>query len=710
MRLPFHLYGTLPPFLADYHERIMKHPIVLALFSNIFVLFLLFQVAFAEENSPAGGVKITADTLSYESRSATYQAKGNVRMRYDGVTLLADSVIFREEQSEAFASGGVVMERDGDVLHGDSLTLNTTTELGEVSNGDLFIKKPNFHIRSSKMTKVGTEDYRMERGSFTTCDGDSPSWRFTARDLDVTLEEYATGKDVVFYVKDLPLLYTPYIIFPVKRERQSGFLIPLIRNSSKKGFNFDLPFYWAISPSQDATFDLDIQSKRGVGTGLDYRYMRQRGSEGIFRGYGIFDTSQSRFRGAVVEKHLEAVSDSLNIRSDINMATDRDFYTDFAEVAGEYNRQDLESTVSLTKKWQDYALTAELRYVEDLYAPNNSATLQKLPAVSLTGIRRKIGATPLFFSLDSSLVNFYREEGVNGQRFTLHPTVTTYFQPVSALDVSAFAGYGQRLYNAYGADPGRGSHGEGLADAGVSASTRFARVYDTAWGAVRKVRHLLVPEVSYSFVQERSQDQLPFFDFDDRVVGQNLLTLSLTNYLTGKVIQADGSPVYRDLLYLRISQGYQASGSRRDLLTLVDEGRTLTDLRLESRFTPTPEISLNLDSRFNTYQGRFSTANLSADYSDGSDNRAGLGYRFSRGEVEYLEGRIGVALVKPFVFNYTNRYSFDKGGFIESYYALEYKHQCWSVTFSYRDRPDNREYMVTFNLAGIGAIGPIKAF
>ncbi len=688
----------------------MKHPIALAIFSNIFPLFLLFQAASATEITPAGSVKITADTLSYESKSASYQAKGNVHMRYDGVSLLADSVIFREEQNEAFAAGGVVMERDGDVLHGDTLSLNTATEQGEVANGDLFIKKPNFHIRSGKMSKLGKEDYRMERGSFTTCDGDSPSWRFTARDLNVTLEEYATGKDVVFYVKDIPLLYTPYIIFPVKRERQSGFLIPAIRNSSKKGFNVDLPFYWAINPSQDATFDLDIQSKRGVGTGLDYRYMGQRGSEGTFRGYGIFDTSQSRFRGDVVEKHWEALSDTLIFRSDINMASDRDFYTDFAEEAGEYNRQDLESTASLTQNWQDYALAAELRYVEDLYAPNNSATQQKLPSVSFTGIRRKIGATPLFFSLDSSFVNFYREEGLNGQRLTLHPTVATYFQPIAGVGVSAFAGYGQRLYNAYGADPGRGSRGTGVADAGVTASTSFARVYDTEWGALRKVRHQLVPEVGYAFVQQRNQEELPFFDYDDRVVGQNLVTLSLTNYLAGKFIQADGSPVYRDLLYLRLSQGYQASGSRRDLLTLVDEGRTLTDLRLESRFTPTPALSLDLDSRFNTYQGRFSTANLSADYKDGGGNSAGIGYRFSRDQVEYMEGRIGVALVKPFVFNYTNRYSFDKGSFLESDYALEYKHQCWNVTFSYRDRPDNREFMVTFSLAGLGAIGPIKTF
>jgi LPS-assembly protein len=670
-----------------------------------------FHLACAAEAVNAGPVKITADTLSHESRSATYQAQGNVRLRYDGITLLADSVMFREAENEAVAIGGVVMEKEGDVLRGDRLTLNLATEQGAIDKGYLFIKKSNFHIRGSQIAKVGKDDYHLERGSFTSCDGDSPSWRFTAENLDVTLEEYATGRHALFYVRNVPLLYTPYIVFPVKRERQSGLLIPRVGSSSKKGFQFDLPYYWAISPSQDATFELDVQSKRGVGAGLDYRYMRQRGSEGSLRGYGIYDTSQSRFRGEVIERHLEAVSASLNLKSDINMASDRDFYSDFAEAAGDYNRQSLDSTVSLTKKWQDYLLAAELRYVEQLQdVPNNRATLQKLPVASFSGIRRKLGVTPFFFSLESQFTNFYRQEGLSGQRFTLHPTVSGYFQPVAALDLAAYAGYSQRLYNAYGADQGSGSHGEGVADAGVSASSRFARVYAAEWGKVRRVRHLLIPAVSYSYIQEQNQERLPFFDFDDRLVGQSMISWSLTSYLTGKVVLGDGTPVYRDLLYLRISQGYELSGSRRDLLTLVDELRPLTDIRLESRFTPTRSLAVNFDGRFNSQHGHFSTANLAADFSDDSGNLAGIGYRFSREQVEYLEGRLGVALVKPFIFNYTSRYSFDRGGFLESRYALEYKQQCWSVILSYSDRPDNRQFMVNFTLAGIGAIGPVKAF
>jgi len=292
----------------------------------------------------------------------------------------------------------------------------------------------------------------------------------------------------------------------------------------------------------------------------------------------------------------------------------------------------------------------------------------------------------------------------------LHPFMTAYLNLPKGMELAAWGGYRQRLYHAFGEDDGSGNHGVGLADAGTAVSTALSRVYETRWGALNRVRHTLTPEVGYNFVQEKSQETLPFFDFDDRVLGQSMTTWAVSSYLTGKFLEGDSPPSYRDLLYLRLSQGYQLSGARRDLLTMVDEGRRFTDIRLEANLTPLKELSLFTDSRYNPYRSRLSTVVAGFDLNDERGDSAGLAYRFSREQVEYLEGKVGVSLVKPFVFNYTGRYSFDKGNFLESYYALEYRHQCWSVAFTYRDRSDDRAFMVNVTLAGIGSIGKIKAF
>ncbi len=698
----------------------------------LLTLLLVFPCAAPGENlQDVSGISIKADTLSYEKESSTYNASGNVLIEGRGLTLLADTAKLRQTDSLATADGNVVLVKESDVLRADHLLLNLGTEQGEVQNGDLFIKKGNFHIRSDRMKKVGKEDYRLERGTFTTCNGDSPSWKFTASDLDVTLEEFATGRNAVFYLKDIPLFYTPYISFPVKRERQSGFLVPQPGNSSKRGISLDIPYYWAISPSQDATFDLDLLSKRGAGTGLDYRYIWQKGSEGRFRGYLIYDNMQNRFRGEMSQQHQEVISPTLNFKANINQVTDRDFFRDYADAAGIYNQQLLESTISLTKYWQRFLFASEAKYVDDLTpitatttttttsstTTNTSTTtstttlptLQKLPTLYFTGIRQRMGAAPLYFSLDSRFDNLYRGQGQRGQRFDLFPIITTYATPAEFLGVSIWGGYRERLYNAYGDGVGDGYHESGVPDVGGSVSTSVARVYDVGAGDLKRVRHMLIPEVSYEFLPERNQDALPNFDFNDRLVPSNMVTYSLTNVLTGKFTHGDQPPLYRDLLYLRLSQGYEFGGSRRDILTLVDEGRPLTDIRVEARLNPWKALSISTDSRYNVYHNYFSTTGLAADYTDGSDNKVGVAYRHARGELQYLEGRLGVALVKPFVFNYTARYSFDRGDFLESNYALEYKHQCWSVIFSYQERPDNRSFVINFTLSGIGSVLPIRA-
>jgi LPS-assembly protein len=138
--------------------------------------------------------------------------------------------------------------------------------------------------------------------------------------------------------------------------------------------------------------------------------------------------------------------------------------------------------------------------------------------------------------------------------------------------------------------------------------------------------------------------------------------------------------------------------------------RRFTDIRIEGRFSPTKLVTLTTDSRYNPSQIRFSTAAVGLDLSDGDGNLAGANYQFARGQVQYMQGKATLSLAKPFVFNYNLRYSFDKGGFLESLYSVEYKRQCWSVTFSYRDRQDDREFLVNFTLAGIGSLGPMRAY
>jgi len=653
-------------------------------------------------------VKISADSIIQDRSGATINASGDVAIRWQDYTLFADRVQYAEKDMLATASGGVKLIRLDDILTSDTLRISLDKRQGVATNSTLKTVEGNMRIKGALVEKLGDDRYRLEKGSFTTCDADPPSWKFSATDLDVTLEGFATGRNVVFSVADFPVFYTPYILFPVKRERQTGFLFPRIGSSTIKGFFADIPFYWVISPSAEATFDLDIQTKRGVGTGVESSWIGSGGSHGDFGAYSIYDTELSRERAKAGARIKIAAESDVDFNTDLQLATDRSFNRDFSEASGVYNQQAFDSSVSISKRWHAWYAAGEARILNDLDGSDNQRTLQRLPELTIAGVGQRIGTLPLYTGFAGRYTNFYRREGVIGQRFVLDPTLTYHLSLPDGLSLSGWGGYQQRLYIASGGN-GEGEKGVGHLLAGARASAGFSKVFAASIGTLTKAQHLFTPAFEYSFVEDRPQNNLPFFDYDDRVLGQNIVSLSLSNSFTGRFDSAAGTE-YRELLNVRISQGYQLSGSRRDLLNPADENRRFTDIRLETVAHPFKWFSVETDSRFSPYHPDTTSSSVSGKINDGSGNEAGIGYRRISGALNYLEGNLSLNLVKPFVFQYTGRYSFERDDFLEKYFMLEYRHQCWSVAFSYRDRPDNREFLVNFNLAGIGGLGKVKAF
>ncbi|MDO8956438.1 MAG: putative LPS assembly protein LptD, partial [Deltaproteobacteria bacterium] len=242
----------------------------------------------------SGPIRVQADYIAYDRTEDSYVAEGKVEVWEGNRKLAADRVFLNARTNEAEAIGNAILVQGEDVLRGERMKINLETSLGIIIQGSLFLKKQNFYLRGEEIERVGEDTYRVRGGSFTTCEGDWPAWRFTGRETLVTLEEYASVWGATFQVKNIPLFYSPYLIFPVKTKRQSGFLIPRIGYSNTGGIELDNAYFWAIAKNMDATFYLDLATIRGVGEGVEYRYVRQRESKGIFSGYHIRETEQYR--------------------------------------------------------------------------------------------------------------------------------------------------------------------------------------------------------------------------------------------------------------------------------------------------------------------------------------------------------------------------------------------------------------------------------
>ena len=177
--------------------------------------------------------------------------------------LEADRLVLNNKTGEAEAEGNVYLQEQADVIRADKLQVNINTKAGLIFNGDLFMSKDNLHFKGDMIERKSETVFHVENGTFTTCD--KGEWYLKADEIDVDMDRYATGSGVSFNMIGLPVFYTPYLLFPVRR--QSGLLIPELGYSSSEGFVMKNFLFWAINDYQDMTFYSDYRAEHGHGTG-----------------------------------------------------------------------------------------------------------------------------------------------------------------------------------------------------------------------------------------------------------------------------------------------------------------------------------------------------------------------------------------------------------------------------------------------------------
>ncbi len=708
------------------------------------VLFLFLTVVSTlsalEKDIPEGPVTIEADSLTYDRDKDTVSAAGKVLITFTGGILKADAVTLYRRTNKAFAQGNVYLRSDQDVLEGDRVDFDITAKTGTVDNGKMFIARNHFYIKGEKIEKRGEADYRLENATVTTCDGDTPDWRLAGRELDLTVDGYGTLKDGRFLARDVPVLYVPYLIFPAKTTRQSGLLFPRLSYSrDKNGLDVEVPFYWAVSESADATISLRYLEKRGFKEGLEVRYFPSPGSFGTFYGDYINDSKhvtetagsisrdwqEDRHRWSYYLNHETTTADGLTLRSDIRRVSDpwyfRDFdsynyYLDHYSQTGEDRFQrvsfrgdeslgSLDSTLRLGKDWSLVNLTALARYTDDFSSPNNDATLQKYPEVILTGFRQPLPGSPLQFEYMAGYDHFYRQEGQKGHLWEMNPTLYLPINLFPYVQVTPQAGFRESVWERSDslADTGDKHGSREVFQLGASLSTEFHRVYDVGGASVEKIRHGIKPEITYSFIPSASQDNAP--DFLARIPSQNSLTYALTNTFLTRIREKDGRVTYREMMRLKLAQTYDIQEARSDTGASGNGSRPFGDVALELDLSPLQYFTLSARNIYSVNSSDWTQQNYDLTVADSRGDAVTAGYRYTRDALEEINLSLKASLTSSLDALYILRHNKMDGKTIESTYGFRYRRQCWNFEFAISDRQDDRTYMVYLSLLGMGTGG-----
>jgi LPS-assembly protein len=674
----------------------------------------------ATEPAPDAGqespIALVADSLTYDSDEDSYEAKGDVVLRQDEVELKADTLLWQAATQDASAEGAVELEdRDTKVL-GSSVQYNMATRQGQIRDGRLFVREGNFHLSGQQIEKQGQFEYSVKEGSFTTCDGEIPDWKFSADEVDVTVGGYAQAKHVWFHVKDVPILYAPYLSFPVKAERESGLLTPSFGYSNNKGVRASLAWYQVIDRNMDATIYLDYLSEIGLGKGLEYRYALSGNNNGKALYYhvtGLGDLEEPYQNEDFPDldyykwEHRGVLPGDWRLMADIEYTDKKLFFEEFGEVAEDYNRDKTVSTLMLSRNWQKLNLVGHARYIKDLESNNNS-TLQRLPELGLGLSRYRLGDTPIYAGLESYATRFWRDEGEDGDRLYLVPSLSASFKPGSWLELVPEVALHERLYNSDAEEDEKF-----IPEFSITTAARLLKTFElNRWG-VETVQHSVEPKVAYTYVPDEDQDKLPLFDLSDRIQDRNDITYALVNRLTARSTAADGSRTYRELLNLRLSQSYNFDETEN---SRTGKDEPFSDVRVELDFWPSQYFSLSLDSLIPVYGDnsfRALSAGLSAN--DATGNSISVNYTYNDGDfgtvsTDYLDLQLRTPVLRPVYVLFEERYDFKQERELEKVVGLEYRSKCWSLFLTYKNRyreagDDDQEIMFSFVLSGLGKNG-----
>jgi LPS-assembly protein len=248
---------------------------------------------------------ITADQGGLLLNPGPSELTGHVELVEPDRRLFADKVtVIRNEAGEyesVTAVGGVILEEPGFRVYSDKASVIFNNNETTLWNAQYRYYARHARGKASRAETAKDSPVLLYDATFTTCAPDDNLWNIKANKVKL---DSATGRgeaiNSFLYLWDAPVLYVPYLNFPIDDRRQSGFLTPEYRTSNQNGLSIKVPYYFNLAPNYDATMTSNWMSDRGFMWGGEGRYMDPFHYTTLYGEYINHDRKFVAFR----ERHL----------------------------------------------------------------------------------------------------------------------------------------------------------------------------------------------------------------------------------------------------------------------------------------------------------------------------------------------------------------------------------------------------------------------
>jgi len=647
---------------------------------------------FKRQPAPSEGTAAFISAQHVEARKDDQlEASGDVELRQAGQVISAGHLVYGQVSKDVLAEGSVRIEQPGSIVTGPVLRLNLDTQIGEMIRPRF--EFPENHARGTAeiVHIAGKKNFTFDDATYTTCPAGQDDWLLRASRLDI---DRTTQVGVAHHARvefqGVPILYTPWMDFPLNDDRRSGFLGPVIGSTNKGGAEFTLPYYWNIAPNYDATIAPRMIAKRGTQFNNEFRYMGSAYIGELHYDVLPYDRLSNLQRHHTALAHSHALGGGVGATLNLNRVSDDDYFRDLSTMVSGTSQTNLlrEGALFYGAGW--WNASARVQRYQTLQDPLATVPVavpyRRQPQITLTA-QHAAGDANVTFA--SEYVDFRHDTAPNAQRLVLYPS----------------ASYPLLSDPGYYLTPKLGVHHTeyrmGMNNtAALPDATRTLPIFSTDSGMVferddslfgSEYVQTLEPRLYYVYVPYRDQSQLPNFDSaqapfnfgqiftenrffgSDRVGDANMATLALTS----RVIDNEGGTER-----LRVTLGERFSFTDPKVNLATPTGNTSrSDILLAIGGRLTKAWSLDSLVQYNPAQSHTESYNVMARYNPEAGKLLNLGYRFTRNTLRQADVSGQWPLFSRWHGVARLNYSLQDRRSLEALAGLEYNQACWTMRF-----------------------------
>lgn len=666
--------------------------------------------------------------IQFETGQIEAQLGENPSATMSGGVLLQQGERFAEAESARYDSETLALRLEGGVQYKDPNT-QIKSNSAEFSNaaGHIRFEEAKFRLADGNARGVANTLGINQQGmlelddvNYTTCPLGSNDWLLEAGNIDLDILNGAgAAKNVKLMFQDVPILYLPYLSFPIGDTRKSGILTPEIGSVGRSGRAVSIPYYWNIAPNYDATFTPRFLSDRGLQVKSEVRYLTEHHDGALKFDYLPSDNLIDLDRHLINVTHKTQFKNGWRSLIDYRNTSDSRYFEDLGGNLSISSITHLNRSVQFdyySEHWSVLGRFQEYQTIDETVLPSDQP-YRRLPQVRINASwpDQSFG---LHYRFDGELVYFDRDVGVTGWRFDVAPQVELpienpgwFITPGVILESTS--------YELNNITPGQLQNPSRTLPI---ASLDTGMTLERSMGPSREWVQTLEPRLLYVHIPHREQSNLPIFD--TIVPDLNLVQLYRKNNFLGvdRIADTDQLSIGITSRILNVSTGKEIVTATIGQARYLSEQEVLlpgqptafnksSDYIAEFRFLLYEHLNFDIGHQWGTGDSGTTRSEARIQYRPQKNKILNLSYRFRKESLE--QGDVSWSWPVAKNWNFVGRYnfSFRDDEMLEQFFGMEYESCCWGLRLvtrryiSSRDGTRDSSFGLQLIFKGMASLG-----